>query len=190
MIANDIIISAAAAVNDAGRETWSQTQWLEFVNLAVLATLEARPELAATAAAVTLAAGVRQSIPANGFRFLSCPTLPGFSMARLREVNPAYAAAPATATPKGVGFDPVTPREFYVQPPNVGGGALTIIYAALPPTIADVGATVPLPDAYAPALIEHVLYQVQRTVYGGEADRAVAHFQQWARLVAGARAEA
>lgn len=157
-------------------------QWLEMLNRAIQATVQARPEYGAKTVWVTLPAAARQTIPADGFRFLDLPGIRRTTRAALDAYSPGWAAAAGSATVRNFVFDEDRPTEFWVEPPS-SGAAVTLKYAAAPAALTAAAQTVPLPDVFGPALREFVLSLAHETVYAGEPDRAVAHRQAWERLV-------
>lgn len=91
-------------------------------------------------------------------------------------------------------FDEVTPRTFYVYPPNNGTGRLAAVLAAKFTPVAATGsvdvlssyaAEIALDDLYANALLDYVLYRAysKDAQFVGSAQRAALHFGQFANAV-------
>jgi hypothetical protein len=100
---------------------------------------------------------------------------------------PGWHAIPGTVDILHYMFDARDPKTFYVYPPAVDSAQLEIMYSAIPTPIAepadgklysDVVGNVSLPDIYANALLDYMLYRAysKDSEYAGNAARAQAHY--------------
>lgn len=166
-----------------------------------------KPDASATNTTITLAEGTKQEIPANGNRLLrvvrnmsAAESGVGRRAVRLvtREIVDAH--TPSWHDPLVTGdaahgsvikhyiYDEANPRNFYVYP-GVATGAdafLEIVYSANPSTVAQ-GDNLAVPDIYANAIMNYVLYMayMKEAEYAGNSQRAANHFQLFTASVAG-----
>jgi hypothetical protein len=83
-------------------------------------------------------------------------------------------------------YDEANPRNFYVYPGVAGNAYLEIIYSSNPTTVAQNG-TLAVPDIFANAVMNYVLYMayMKDAEYAGNAQRASSHFQLFTASVTG-----
>lgn len=188
-----IITTAADLLVDSGFGRWSKAFLLAALNAGQRHTALIKPDVYVKVATVALAAGPIQALPADGHKFLEplCNmqdaggTIP-LEVATLatRELldraQPGWRGATPSLRVENCMYDPRAPRMYYVSPPNTGGGFLQLLYAAIPPAIADADAdNITIPDLYANALLDYVLYRAyaRDAEDSSNAALALAHFQ-------------
>ena len=156
-----------------------------------------KPDATATNATITLAAGTKQGIPATGNRLLNVvrnmsAASNGTGKRSVRLVDrsvldaqtpdwhdPAVAGGAAhTTVVKHFVYDEMNPRNFYVYPGVSGNAYLEIVYSANPTTVAQSG-NLSIPDIFANAVMNYVLYMayMKDAEYAGSQARASSHFQ-------------
>jgi hypothetical protein len=110
--------------------------------------------------------------------------------------TPGWHAIPGTVDILHYMFDARDPKTFYVYPPALATAQLEIMYSAVPTDIvepadgklySDVVGNITLPDIYANALLDYILYRAYSKdgEFAGNAARAQAHYAAFtASLVA------
>lgn len=164
-----------------------------------------KPDASAKNTTITLATGTKQDIPSNGNRLLrvvrnmsAASGGNGLRSVRIvsREVLDAQTPdwhdpsitgdAAHTNIVKHYVYDEQNPRNFYVYPGVSGNAYLEIIYSANPATVTQ-GDNLDIPDIYANAVMNYVLYMayMKDAEYAGNSQRAANHFQIFTASVAG-----
>lgn len=164
-----------------------------------------KPDASAKNETVTLATGTKQAIPSSGNRLLravrnmsAASGGTGKRSVRLvsREVLDAQTPdwhdptvsgdAAHTNIVKHYIYDEQNPRNFYVYPGVAGSAYLEIIYSANPTTVAQNG-NLDIPDIYANAVMNYVLYMayMKDAEYAGNNQRAANHYQLFTASVTG-----
>lgn len=172
---------------------WSDTELIGYLNEAIRATCNVKNDAYTLQAAITLAAGVTQELPAAGLALfdISENTVSGrrvtnVDRALLDSENRFWPAATPEVDVQHFTADDRAPRRFYVTPPNDGTGSVLALYGALPdPVSLSSGADVmPLQDTYQPALIS---FAVSRALSKPSKRRdpagAQAALNEWATMV-------
>jgi len=164
-----------------------------------------KPDASAKNTTITLVDGTKQDIPSDGNRLLravrnmsAASGGTGKRSVRLvqREVLDAQTPdwhdplvsgdAAHTNIVKHYIYDEQNPRNFYVYPGVSGNAYLEIIYSANPSTVAQ-GDNLDIPDIYANAVMNYVLYMayMKDAEYAGNNQRAASHFQIFTTSVTG-----
>jgi len=164
-----------------------------------------KPDASAKNTTITLVEGTKQDIPSDGNRLLravrnmsAASGGTGKRSVRLvqREVLDAQTPdwhdplvsgdAAHTNIVKHYIYDEQNPRNFYVYPGVSGSAYLEIIYSANPSTVAQ-GDNLDIPDIYANAVMNYVLYMayMKDAEYAGNNQRAASHFQIFTTSVTG-----
>lgn len=201
--AQSIILRAAETLQDLAATRWSTAELVRYLNDGQRELGVYRPDAVSTNATVDLAVGAKQALPANGFKLLDI--LRNDSATSRRAVRLAsrqlldahipswYNQAGALEIQHFV-YDPRDPLVFYVYPPASTGAKVYMIYAAHPTPIAEpnagttfsaVSGNISVPDIYANALLDYVLYRAfaKDTEFAGDASRAAAHYQAFQNAV-------
>lgn len=164
-----------------------------------------KPDASAKNETVTLVTGTKQAIPSTGNRLLravrnmsAASGGTGKRSVRLvsREVLDAQTPdwhdptvsgdAAHTNIVKHYIYDEQNPRNFYVYPGVSGNAYLEIIFSANPTTVAQNG-NLDIPDIYANAVMNYVLYMayMKDAEYAGNSQRAANHYQLFTASVTG-----
>jgi hypothetical protein len=164
-----------------------------------------KPDASAKNTTITLVEGTKQDIPSDGNRLLravrnmsAASGGTGKRSVRLvqREVLDAQTPdwhdplvsgdAAHTNVVKHYIYDEQNPRNFYVYPGVSGSAYLEIIYSANPSTVGQ-GDNLDIPDIYANAVMNYVLYMayMKDAEYAGNNQRAASHFQIFTTSVTG-----
>lgn len=194
LTAAQILTRAEDIIQDQTNVRWPEDELLRYLNDGRREISIARPDLYAVTTVITLAAGTKQSLPADGTRFLdgirnvsgaAAPYTPGRAIRIVeREIldaqKPDWHTETQTATIMHFMYDERTPRTFYVYPPS-NGGKLEISYSQSPAEITNTATELTQEDIYAGALVDYVCYRAfsKDSEYAGDDGRAVKHYAQF-----------
>jgi hypothetical protein len=164
-----------------------------------------KPDASAQNDTVTLVAGTKQTIPSTGNRLLKAVRNmsassggAGRRAVRLVDREVLDAQTPDWHDPTVSGdaahasvvqhyiYDESNPRNFYVYPGVSGSAYLEIIYSANP-TIVGQNDNLSIPDIFANAIMNYVLYMayMKDAEFAGNAQRASNHYQVFTASVTG-----
>ena len=162
--ASTILDSVSRTLLDTAERTWGPDEKLSYLNEAMRATAAARPaDFYVIETAVTLAAGVIQALPADGFLLIDVPRNTGGRIVTqvdkglLDEAYRFWPAGTQEAVVEHFTFDPRNPRRFVSYPPNDGTGVVDLVYGAVPPQIMYAAEEMQVPDVYQTPLEQFVL---------------------------------
>lgn len=205
-----LIQICARDVNDIGYErvakdvassgTLNMPNWLDWLNDGQRAVCTVRPDANSQTQNLTLVAGARQTLPAGALRMLRPTRNMGADGAtvgktvRFTEGSVAdnanrswQLAAPASPVREVLYDEKSDPLTFWVNPPGVATWKLEAILAQPPTDVPNPVSTnlIQLTDAYAPALIEWMLYRnyALATQALQQWQRAVGHFNAFFNLL-------
>lgn len=194
---------------------WPLRELVRYLNDGQREIVLYRPDSMSTNATVALVAGSKQALPANGTKLIEISrNNNGTTKRAVRLVNREIldSQSPGWHSITGVTeilhymYDPRDPKTFYVFPPAAGATAsLDIVYSANPTDIAVpadgaslptdstadnsaptvVLGTISVPDIYANALVDYMLYRTysKDADYAGNAARAQAHYAVFANTL-------
>ena len=164
-----------------------------------------KPDASAINETITLAAGTKQDIPSAGNRLLkvvrnmsAASGGTGKRAVRLVDVEVLNGQTPDWHDPTVAGdaahtnivkhyiYEESNPRNFYVYPGVSGAAYLEIIYSSNPTTVAQ-GGNLSIPDIFANAVMNYVLYMayMKDAEYAGNSQRANSHFALFTNSVTG-----
>lgn len=194
--AQSIIFRAAVALQDLTGIRWGADELVRALNDGLREMAIYRPDVFGTFASIALVVGARQALPAGAFKLLDIQNNTAGEKLSIRQVErrmlddivPAWRTTTGSTTVKHFVYDPRDPRAFYVYPPAAAGAAVDALYAVTPADVTEpaagsnysaVAGTVPVPDIYASALLDYVLFRAfsKKTEFAGDAGRALAHYQ-------------
>lgn len=190
--AASIIKDAVTIAQDPTSVRWAIDEVCAWFNWAQREVVNYRPDAKQTRGSITLVAGAKQTLPASGFKLIDVHANASGGAMRLvnREILdaqiPGWRALAQTATLKHFMYDPRTPLVFEVYPPASSGTTVDASYALLPTpisiaaaggTYADAAGNLDLPDQFAGAVTDLILYRMysKDADYAGNAERAAAH---------------
>jgi hypothetical protein len=164
-----------------------------------------KPDASAINETVTLVDGTKQDIPSAGNRLLkvvrnmsAASGGTGKRAVRLVDVEVLNGQTPDWHDPTVAGdaahtnvvkhyiYDESNPRNFYVYPGVSGSAYLEIIYSSNPTTVAQ-GGNLSIPDIFANAVMNYVLYMayMKDAEYAGNSQRANSHFALFTNSITG-----
>jgi hypothetical protein len=201
--AASVIRRAVDTLQDPVSVRWPVAELVRYLNDGQREVVMHRPDSTATTASVSLVPGARQQIPAGGAKLLEV-VRNGAGAKRAVSVCdkelldaqvPGWHVAPGATEAVHFMFDPRDPRSFHVYPPALVGASLELVYAAIPTLIAepaspsathaDVVGNIALPDIYANALLDYVLFRAfsKDAEFAGVMARAQAHYSAFAQAL-------
>lgn len=173
--AAQIINAAAFTLQDDTNVTWSRAELLGYASDAQRDACLVKPDAYTLNATVTLIAGTKQSLPANGSGFVkitrnmgTAGNVPGrvprsISAALLDMQVPNWHSATVGSAVMEYVYDERDPKNFYVSPPQPtsGFGQVELVYHAIPAALASESDNLVLDDAYKTALMHYVVYRAK-----------------------------
>lgn len=193
--AQSIIFEAQTQLSDLDGIRWAASELVIYLNDGQRESCVLRPDAFATTAALTLAAGVRQALPAACSKFFdmhrntSVAAITKVDKKLLEVSDPTWYSRAGSATIQHFCFDPREPLAFDVYPPATTAASVDLIYAATPAEVAaptapglaytTVTGNINCPDAFKNALISFVLFRAfaKDAEAGGNAALSAAHYQ-------------
>lgn len=195
---NTIVASAQVVLQDATAIRWATTELVSWLNDAQREIVLLKPDAGATTATVALVAGTKQTIPADGNRLIkvvrNMSALAdglGRKAVRIVEQEALDAAVPNWHDPATTGdaahanvvknycYSEQNPRTFYVYPgAKTTSTWLEIVYSANPATVS-AGQNIALPDIYANAILDYILFRAfsKESDFSANAQRADNHYK-------------
>lgn len=195
--AQTIIQSAAETLQDLGAVRWSTAELVRYLNAGQLETVMLRPDSNTVNATFTCVAGAKQTLPTAAVRLLditrNVASISSKGVVRLvnRSLfdnhSPNWQAETGSVNIKHYMMDPADRTTFYVYPPAISTAQVNIVYAAYPTavtipaggtTFTAVTGNIALPDIFANALVDYVLYKAfaKDAEQAGNGARSQAHY--------------
>lgn len=183
---------------------WTNDELGGWLNEFYQAAVSLKPDVSTVNAEVTLAAGTKQAIPAEGLRLLdvirnTTGKMTGISVTTrksLDTVRRAWHSDTASSRIEQYIFDDLDPTTFYVYPPAEAGATVEILYSTVPaPHDLTTGFTTygleafKLNEASAPAATDYLLYRAfsKDAETPANLNRSRMHFQSYAQQLTGKR---
>jgi len=201
-----VIDRVQVTLQDTTGIRWPETsELILWVNDAQREIALLKPDASATNDTITLVTGTKQSIPSAGNRLLrvvrnmsAASGGTGKRSIRLVSREILDAQTPDWHDPTVSGdaahgsvvkhymYDEQDPRNFYVYPGVSGSAYIEIVYSANPTTVT-ASDNLSIPDIYANAVMNYVLYMayMKDAEYAGNSQRAANHFQLFTASVTG-----
>lgn len=184
ILASDLLTRAADILQDITKVRWPEDELLRYMNDAQRQIVLQIPGANASNTTMAVVAGTKQTIPSDGVCLLDVVRNVGGRAIRLidRDIldtqRPLWHTEAAGAEGiKHYIFDPRDPTHFYVYPPPAAG-SIEIIYSSAPTDIATTATAITLPDIYANAILDYMLYRAysKDAEYAGNSSRAAAAY--------------
>lgn len=194
--AQSVIRRVVETMQDNTSVRWPVAELVRYLNDGQREVVLYRPDSMVTNASVTLVAGAKQGLPANGSKLIDVVRNTGGTKRSVRMTNrnildtqsPNWYNLTGVTEVLHYMYDPRDPKVFYVYPPAAStGGSVELVYSAYPADITEPadGATytgvtgnISLPDIYGNVLADYILYRAytKDSEYAGNAQRAQAHY--------------
>ena len=172
---------------------WSNSELINWLNEAYQQVVSLRPDASSANESVDLESGTKQTIPATGLRLLSLVrntaaasskrVITTTSRSALDSTRPGWHGEEETVNVEQFIFDDMDPRTFYVYPPAAIGAEVEIIYSQVPsPHDVDYANSktdpLKLPDSYAPAIADWIMYRAfsKDAEHSANQARATGHY--------------
>ncbi|MCO7225927.1 DUF6682 family protein [Pleionea sp. CnH1-48] len=200
MIAADIIVRAARLLMDEQFEVFSIGEYLTYISDAQRTIHKHRPDANSVNMVMRLIPGAKQSIPTDGYRLLRVTRnmgADGNTMgSAIIEASKATFDAELphwpTITDSRIQhflFDDIDPKSFYVYPAIAQDAShyVELIYSKTPMEIGSTRQSLELPDEYANAILNWVLYRcyTKESVAAQNLQKAQSYYQLFAQEVNG-----
>ena len=156
-----VLANAARLLGDEGNIHLPTGTLLAWLNEAQHTIAVGVPTASTTVADITCVAGARQSLPAGGLSLLGADNVRVVDKGSIDRENTTWqstvTAANATTM---IAVNPANPREFFTYPPREGtpGTLADVEYSVLPAAVT-LGDDITLPDQYAEALTDYIVYR-------------------------------
>lgn len=163
--------SVSDLLTDEDLVRWTVEERIRWANESLGAILTRRPAALARTSVVTLVAGTRQSIPADGSILLDVvrnmaadDVTPGSIIRRtdrqqLDDADPGWHTGRKKSYVRQYTYDDRLPKEFYVYPPVNAGVKVELQDAYLPDDIADIGEDLGIGAEYKEAVVNYICYR-------------------------------
>lgn len=195
--AQSIIRRVVETLQDVNSVRWPVAELVRYLNDGQREVVVYRPDAMVTNAPVSLVAGTRQSLPANGSKLIEVIRNTGGNkrVIRMTSRHILDAQSPDWHNLTGVTeilnytYDPRDPRVFYVYPPAAASGAsVDMVYSAYPTDVAEPAAgsqytavtgNISVPDIYGNVLTAYVLYRAytKDAEYAGNEAKAAGFYE-------------
>lgn len=163
ILASAVVSTVRTTLVDADAVGWSDDELLQYLNEAQRAVVLLKPDANAISVEITLAAGTRQALPADGvavfdleFNVASGRRITLVDKEVLDETNRFWPAATRVVDVEHWCADPRERTAFVVTPPNDGTGEVLAVYGAVPEAL-EAEDPIGLGDHYEPVLIQLTL---------------------------------
>lgn len=143
-------------------------QWLSDGQRTIVAAI---PRSSQKLAVVPLVAGTRQSIPADGYMYLTAyrnmgasGATPGLVLVETQRTlmdtqYPTWHSQASVPAPSIVVFDPSDPKAFYVSPPSDGTGKVELSYSGNVVELVNTTDLLTVQDIWATPLFDYAMYR-------------------------------
>lgn len=152
---------------------WQNDELVRWINESYEMIVGLRPDASPKSDELTLVAGTKQTLPAEGQRLIDVirNTTPGSRMGAVRQTErktldwgrPNWHGQTPSPDTEFYVFDEYDPKKFYVYPPAEATNTLEVVYSVVPEPHVDYTTDKALPiridDQYAPAIVDYVLFR-------------------------------
>lgn len=191
-----VLKDVVATLKDPLGIRWPADELVAYFNSGELEVLLHRPDELNKFAALVLVDGTRQKLPTDGAKLIDIPRMTNGGVVRqidrliLDLMMPTWHTAKKSSTIQHYVYDERDITTFFVYPPANAGVSLDINYCAYPTpiptpsgkTVSTVTGNMNVPDKYAGAMRDYVLYRAfsKDGEYSDYSARAAAHYQSFA----------
>ena len=157
---DSILNTAARVLGDETTEHWPSSTLLDYLNEAQNRISSDVPGSYTKVADVTMVAGARQTLPADGITALEVAGIRRVDKRSLDRENISWQSMTANNTTTMWARDPNNPVNFYTYPPRTStpGTLADVEYEAVPAE-GSLGDNIVLDDIYAPAMVDFIVYR-------------------------------
>lgn len=162
----EILKTVSFILSDTGNISYPEPDLINALNNGCRMVVIYRPDACSTIGDVSLKAGPKQTLPADGLRLLDTyyneSGLPVHMVNRkdVDRITPNWQSMDPADEILEVMYDERVPDTFYVLPPANEGVKINIAYSLMPEVVRQKDDAFPIPEKYAPPVIEWMLYQL------------------------------
>jgi hypothetical protein len=208
--ASSLVRRATDLILDNTSIRWPAHELVRWLNDGQREVVIVRPDATNTTATATMAAGTRQNLDLMALTPAPCKLIEitrnmaatsaktavrAVSRTMLDAQKPGWHALAGTVDIRHYMFDPRDPKTFYVYPPALNTAQLEVMYSAMPTDISEpadgalysaVVGNISLPDIYASALLDYMLYRAysKDADFAGNGQRAQSHYAAFTAALA------
>lgn len=195
IVAQTLIDKAQIVIQDTTAVRWTENELLGWLNDGQREIVLHRPDAYTKSISHTLTVSeTKQTIPTDGIRVIDVVRNLGGTKSAIRNIKreilndqiPDWHSAAPSATVQHFTYDDRDPTRFYVYPvqPASSPGSVELVYSCAPADVA-IGAAIAIPDTFANALIDYMLYRAyQKDVeYAGNEQRKEVAWAAFARSI-------
>lgn len=187
--AESIVNKVAVLIQDTTNIRWPKSDLYDYLNAGQREIVLLKPNAYVKNTSFTLAAGSKQTIPADGVDLIDVPrntsgqAITLVARAILDAQVPNWHLATGTRV-QHYCFSERDPKTFYVYPSSAG--SVEIIYSASPPNV-NPGGVISLDDIYESALIDYICYRayLKDTEYAENMDNANRYYTAFRTALTG-----
>ena len=189
MQASAIITRARTVLNDSDGTRWTDSELISWINSGQRVIVLVRPDSTSENTTLTLAAGTKQTLPADGSRLLDVIRNIGANNAAGRAVRYVdretldvlsdWHTHAQADTIKNWVYDGRDPTHFYVYPPAKNTSKLEILYSKNPTDATTSSSVLSIQDIYEDPLLNYVLHRAyaKEAEYGQNAALSSGYLQ-------------
>lgn len=200
MLASDFINGdggVRTTLLDTSKRTWSDAELFDYLLEGIRATCSQKTDAYVQRAAIPMAYGTRQELPANGIAIFDAyendASGQAVTLADRELIDHQNRFWPISTHEIDVQHwcaDPRDPKRFVVTPPNNGYGMVWSLFGAIPESVYDgtmvIGDAIPLDDTFLPALSLYVQSKaLAKNTQRQNVGKADALMAQWRQMLGG-----
>ena len=208
LTAANIVSRASMIIQDLTNVRWPLSELTNWLNDSRREIAVVRQDIySKTDDSMTLSNGAKQTLPPLGLRLMDIPRNAGGPAVTLTQrgfldqQNPAWQEMAGVAEIKHFMVDERDPRTFWVYPPASTAASVMVIYQKAPTDFGvsesggvftstggdatTAGELTPFEELYGGAMVDYICYRAfsKDSEYAGNAQRALAHYQQFANAL-------
>jgi hypothetical protein len=196
LTAQNILDRSSMIIQDLTNVRWPQSEILNWLNDARRELAVVRPDIYSTSQTLTLAAGAKQALPSNGLRLMDVPRNTNGAAITITNRGFLDQQQPSWHQQTAVGgvirhfmLDERDQRTFWVYPPALSSSSVEIIYQQAPTDYTVASVLTAFEELYGGAMVDYICYRAfsKDSEYAGNANRALAHYQQFINALNGGR---
>ncbi len=181
----EILVNVGLVLEDEDNNIWSRDEIMAWINDAVIAVINRRPETGAKSITHRTTPGAKQALPEDAFRLIRVDSN-SFSFAAINEIPmslldqqiPQWRMPIDAYDVEFYCYDITDPMNFYIYPALKSPLDIELIYSAKPQALTDEEEDLPLKDDFKNAVIDWVLYRCySKDDQNANAQRAMMHLQ-------------
>lgn len=191
--AQSIILRAQTALQDVEGVRWGAPELVNYLNDGQREIVRLRPDQKSSTVTMTLVQGYRQAIGATHMALIDIPAnatgklkrITKVDLTQLDAIDPAWRSKTPAVEVIHFCHDLREPRTFYVYPPAQSGLTVEAVVSVYPTDVAppsgaafaSVSGDIDLPDQWADALLNYVLFRAysKDAEFGGNAGMAASY---------------